>query len=191
MWTPPLVVALCFLLSHLLSQVHRRQKKLEVESGKGDFVSTKKFWTLPKSCGSQSSESEERKKSRAKRGSLCTRRRSRKTVFAWYPCIIRPQCEADGGAGGELRDRASLAAVSFSRHIRLCRRPVKWTRTRKAGSRSNVTRDFVCLSTLFCFAKKFNHKTSAAGFFIEPLEPDTGKPCENSLKTHLIVPLFF
>ena len=27
--------------------------------------------------------------------------------------------------------------------------------------------------------------------FTEPLEPDTGKPCENSLKTHLIVPLFF
>ena len=25
----------------------------------------------------------------------------------------------------------------------------------------------------------------------EPLEPDTGKPCENSLKTHLIVLLFF
>ena len=38
-----------------------------------DFVETKKYWTLPKSCGSQSSEWEERKKSRAKRGSLCTR----------------------------------------------------------------------------------------------------------------------
>ena len=36
-----------------------------------DFVETKKYWTLPKSCGSQSSEWEERKKSRAKRGSLC------------------------------------------------------------------------------------------------------------------------
>ena len=30
-----------------------------------------------------------------------------------------------------------------------------------------------------------------AGFFTEPLEPNTGKPCENSLKTHLIVLLFF
>ena len=36
---------------------------------------TKKYWTLPKSCGSQSSGWEERKKSRAKRGSLCARRR--------------------------------------------------------------------------------------------------------------------
>ena len=34
---------------------------------------------LPESCGSQSSEWEERKKSRAKRGSFCTRRGSRKT----------------------------------------------------------------------------------------------------------------
>ena len=45
-----------------------------------DFVETKKYWTLPKSCGSQSSEWEERKKSRAKRGSLCTRDGSLKTV---------------------------------------------------------------------------------------------------------------
>ena len=30
-----------------------------------------------------------------------------------------------------------------------------------------------------------------AGFFTEPLKPNTGKPCENSLKTHLIVLLFF
>ena len=29
-----------------------------------------------------------------------------------------------------------------------------------------------------------HHKTTVAGFFTEPLEPDTGKPCENSLKTH-------
>ena len=35
-------------LPHLLSRVHR-QKQLEVESGKGDFVSTKRFWTLPES----------------------------------------------------------------------------------------------------------------------------------------------
>ena len=46
--------------------------------------------------------------------------------------------------------RASLAAVSFSRHIRLASfcafvqsrsRPEKWTRTRKAGSRGSVTPD--------------------------------------------------
>ena len=34
------------------------------------------------------------------------------------------------------------------------------------------------------------HKTTVAGFFTEPLEPDTGKPGENSQKTHLVVPLF-
>ena len=52
------------------------------------------------------------------------------------------------GTGGELRCRASLAAVSFSKHIRLAsfctflqsrRRAEKWTRTQKAGSRGSVT----------------------------------------------------
>ena len=38
---------------------------------------------------------------------------------------------------------------------------------------------------------KHHDKSTVAGFFTEPLKPDTGKPCENSLKTHLIVPLFF
>ena len=72
-----------FLMSHLLSQVHRRQKQFEVESGKGDFVSTKRYWTLPKSCGSQSSEWEERKKSRRETTGchvihmLCARRSTR------------------------------------------------------------------------------------------------------------------
>ena len=76
------VVFSFFPISH--SQVHRRPKQLEVESGKGDFVSTKKYLTLPESCCSQSPEWEERKKSRAKRGSPCTRRGSRKTVTcAW------------------------------------------------------------------------------------------------------------
>ena len=94
----------------LPSQVHRRQKQLS------DFVSTKKYWTLPKSCGSQSSEWEERKKSRGKRGSLCARRRSRKTVTCHVLCVvgpvhIRPYCAADGGTGGELRGRASLVTV--------------------------------------------------------------------------------
>ena len=42
-----LSACLCFFLSHLLSQVHRRQKQLS------DFVEKKKYWTLPKSCGSQ------------------------------------------------------------------------------------------------------------------------------------------
>ena len=77
-------VCLCFLLSHHLSQVHRRQKQLS------DFVETKKYWTLPKSCGSQSSEWEERKKSRAKRGSLCARDPSRKTVTCHGLRVVEP-----------------------------------------------------------------------------------------------------
>ena len=81
-------MALCFLLSHLLSQVHRGGGG--GESRKGDFVSTKKYWTLPKSCGSQSSEWEELRKSRAKRGSLCARRRSRKTVTCHGLRVVEP-----------------------------------------------------------------------------------------------------
>ena len=164
-----LLVCLCFLLSHLLSQVHRRQKQLS------DFVETKKYWALPKSCGSQSSEWEERKKSRGKSGSLCARRRSRKTVTCHgrrvvEPVYIRPYCAADGGAGGELRGRASLAAVTVSRHIRLAsfcalvqsrRRPEKWTRTGKWDSRRSVTVDFVCVCTLF--GLHFFRKTTVAG----------------------------
>ena len=55
-----------------------------------DFVETKKYWTLPKSCGSQSWECEERKKSRGKRGSLCARRRSRKTVTCLGLRVVEP-----------------------------------------------------------------------------------------------------
>ena len=86
-------------------------------------------------------------------------RQSRAMVAAWWnPCIIRPYCAADGGAGGELRGRASLAAVTVSRHIRLAsfcafvqsrRRPEKWTRTRKWDSRGSVTVHFVCVCALF------------------------------------------
>ena len=82
--TLSLRACLCFLLSHLLSQVHRRQKQLS------DFVETKKYWTLPKSCGTQSSEWEERNKSRAKRGSLCTRDGSRKTVTCHCLRVVEP-----------------------------------------------------------------------------------------------------
>ena len=39
-------------------------------------------------------------------------------------------------------------------------------------------------------SEKHHHKSTVAGFFTEPLKPNTGKPCENSLKTHLIVLLF-
>ena len=72
MWTPLLVVGLCFLLSHLLSQVHRR-KQLEVESAMGDSVSTKKHV-------------------------VDLARQSRAMVFAWWN--IRCSCAADVGAGG-------------------------------------------------------------------------------------------
>ena len=44
-------------------------------------------------------------------------RQSRVMVFAWWnPCIIRPHCAADSGAGGELRGRASVAPF-----VLLCR----------------------------------------------------------------------
>ena len=67
-------------------------------------------------CRSQSSEWEDRKKSRGKRGSLCARRRSRKTVTCHGLCVVEPvyirhYCAADGGTGGELRGRATLVTV--------------------------------------------------------------------------------
>ena len=67
----------------------RRQNQLEVEIRKGDFVSTKWYWTLPKSCDRQLWEWEERKKSR---GSLCARRRSRKTVACHGLRVVEPVC---------------------------------------------------------------------------------------------------
>ena len=185
-------VCLCFLLSHLLSQDHRRQTQLS------DFVETKKYWTLPKSFGSQSSEWEERKKSRGKRGSLCARRRSRKTVTCHGLCVvepvyIRPYCAADGGTGGELRGRASLVTVDvLPGHIcsvSLClyvplerdkyvwlvqsrRRPVDWD---LEGGLTRECYATFCVSTLFSI---FFHKSTGAGFFTEPLTPNTGKLCE-------------
>ena len=114
--TATATVTLCFVCD-LLSQAHRRQKQLS------DYVEKKKYWTLRKGCGSQVSEPEERKKSRGKRGSLCARRRSRKTVTCHGLCVvepvyIRPYCAADGGTGGELRGRASLVIVDvLTEHI--------------------------------------------------------------------------
>ena len=57
---------------------------------KGDLVSTKRYWTLLKSCGSQSSEWEERKKIRAKRGSLCEPCKPRKTVTCHRLRVVEP-----------------------------------------------------------------------------------------------------
>ena len=90
--TLSLRVCLCFLLSHLLSEVHRRQKQLS------DFVETKKYWALPKSCGSRRSGRSARRAG-PRRGSLCTRGGSRKTVtlilfhlFVWFFFKKNPLC---------------------------------------------------------------------------------------------------
>ena len=64
--------------------------QLEVESTKGDAVSTKRYWSLTKSCGSQSSEWEERKKSRVGRGSLCEPCKPRKTVTCHGLGVVEP-----------------------------------------------------------------------------------------------------
>ena len=96
----------------------------EVESRKNDVADTQRSLAadqelaakLAESCSGQSSEWEVRQKSRGKRGSLCARRRSRKTVTCHCLCVvepvyIRPCWAADGGTRGELRGRASLVAV--------------------------------------------------------------------------------
>ena len=59
----------------------------------------------------------------------------------------------------------------------------------EAGSRGSATPDPEPRSCVV--SEKHHHKSTVAGFFTEPLKPNTGKPCENSLKTHLIVLLFF
>ena len=150
---------------------------VQVESLKNDVGDTQRSLAadqelaakLAESCSGQSSEWEERQKSRGKRGSLCARRRSRKTVTCHClrlvePVYIRRCCAAAGGAGGALRAGASLVTVDvLTGHIcsiSFClyvpterdkyvwllqsrRRPEKWTRTRRAGSRGSVTPDLV------------------------------------------------
>ena len=118
--TATATVTLCFLLSHLLSQVHRRQNQLS------DFVETKKYWTLPKSCGSQSSKWEERKKSRAKRGSLCTRGASRKTVtcrglrvveLVYHHALLRGRWRSRRSRARRAGPREARFVISQDRHI--------------------------------------------------------------------------
>ena len=56
----------------------------------GDFLATRMYWRLPESCGSLSVW-EERKKSRAKRGSLSEPRKphkSQKTVAPTAECCL-------------------------------------------------------------------------------------------------------
>ena len=82
--TLPLRACLCFLLSHLLSQVHQRQKQLS------DFVEPKKCW-------------------RAKRGSDCTRRGSRKTVSCHALRVVEPVYHQALLLCGRWRSRRSSA----------------------------------------------------------------------------------
>ena len=105
---------------------------VEVESLKNGVADTQRSLAadqelaakLAESCSGQSSEWEERQKSRLGEGALCARRRSRKTVTCHCLCVvepvyIRPCCAADGKTGGgELRGRASLVTLDvFTGHI--------------------------------------------------------------------------
>ena len=149
---------------------------VQVESLKNDVGDTQRSLAadqelaakLAESCSGQSSEWEERQKSRLGEGALCARRRSRKTVTCHCLCVvepvyIRPCCAADGRTGGgELRGRASLVtldvltghicSLSFCLYVpterdkyvwlvQSRRRPEKWTRIRRAGSRGSATPD--------------------------------------------------
>ena len=132
------------------------------------LIRNKNIQSTATTCSGQSSEWEERQKSRLGEGALCARRRSRKTVTCHCLCVvepvyIRPCCAADGGTGGgELRGRASLVtldvltghicSLSFCFHVQMerdkyvwlvqsRRRPEKWTRIRRAGSRGSATPD--------------------------------------------------
>ena len=105
----------------------------EVESLKNDVADMQRSLAadlelaakLAESCSSQSSEWEERQESRGKRGSLCESHTSRKTVMCHISfCLYVPT------------ERAKYVWLVQSR-----RRPEKWTRTRRAGSRGSATPD--------------------------------------------------
>ena len=113
-------VCLCFLLSHLLSQVHRRQKQMS------DFVETKKYWTLPKSCGGQSLVGGAQEEQGQERLAL----QSRKTVtlmlfyllFFFSPIVIRQSLRrpVDGCGGARSRTMQVRMYCSISclvRHV--------------------------------------------------------------------------
>ena len=99
--------------------------------------------------------------SAARARSFCTHERTRttkSTVFEHIHHKDRRQLQLIQRPA--LHGRASLAAVSSSRHIsstsfcafvRSRRRPEKWTRTRKWDSRGSITVNFVCTCTLFGF----------------------------------------
>ena len=77
-----------------------------------------RWWTLTKRCGSQSSEWEERKKIRAKRGSLCEPCKPRKTVFLfplpWQVILVtmRPHCGCWATSGRPRSRRALQVCLS-------------------------------------------------------------------------------
>ena len=137
--------------------------QLEVESTKGDIVSTKKCWTLSKCCGRQSSEWEVRKKIRAKRGSLGARCRCRKTVTCHGLRVVEPVYhsgliprqmeELEGSFASGQAWKLSLFQdtsdwLPFCAYVQSRRPPGKWTRTGKSDSCGSVTADFVCVCTL-------------------------------------------
>ena len=132
-----------------------------MESTKGDIVSTKRCRTLPKNCGSQSSEWDVREKIRAKRGSLCARCRSRKTVACHGLRVVEPVCH-----------QASLRG-----RWRSWRR---WRRNgRRAGSEEarlvNLAKH-VSWSVWCCFFRN-QQGITAADVFVFFLERDSGVRC--------------
>ena len=144
--------------------------EVEVESLKNDVADMQRSLTadqelavkLAESCSSLSSEWEERQESRLGEGALCARRRSRKTVACHCLCVvepvyIRPCCAADGrieeesfAAGPALTGH--ICSISFCLYVpterdkyvwlvQSRRRPEKWTRIWRAGSRGSATPD--------------------------------------------------
>ena len=131
-------------------------------------------------------------------------------TFVDHKTTVAGGAAAAGGAGGALRAGASHVTVdvstghfcSVSLFVFTCRRSETSTfglckaadvqrsgpGPMEAGSRGSATPDPVSGSCVV--SEKHHHKSTVAGFFTEPLKPNTGKPCENSLKTHLIVLLF-
>ena len=104
---------------------------VEVESLKNDVADMQRSLAadqeltakLAESGSGQSSEWEERQESRTGEGALCARRRSRKTVTCHISLCLYVLTERD----------------KYVWLVQSRRRPEKWTRTRRAGSRGSAT----------------------------------------------------
>ena len=125
MWTPPLVVALCFLFvpsPHHKSIGGRSSSRWRAGRATSSRRRSSGRSRRVAAASRRSGRSARRAGPREARfvHVVDLARQSRAMVAAWWnPCIIRPYCAADGGAEEELRGRASLAAVTVSRHNRL------------------------------------------------------------------------